>query len=353
MGAQKRKIYIDVLRIMGTLMIMFNHTSTFGFALYTVNTQGILYWIYLVLAILVKVAVPIFFMISGGLLLEREEKVSTVLSKRFTRFCVVLFVGSLIHYFYFSNWQFNMLSVEDFARNIYSGGIVTPYWYLYSYLGFLLMLPILRKLAWGMNTNGYVYLITLYFFMRCMSVVRYAVWHGNVDMSPYFSFFIMGDNIFFPLLGYFIECRLPEIYYEKKYAFRAVVATVTVIGVCAVLTNLHSKATGLWDEGSTQTFFNTFIFIPAGCIYFLVKYWFKKHRLGEKIEIFLCTVGSCTFGVYLFETIYREETKFIFWKVLEHFPTLIACIAWIGCAFVVGVVVSFGLKKLPFVKKLL
>lgn len=72
MGTQKRKTYIDVLRIMGTLMIMFNHTSTFGFALYTVRTQGILYWLYLFLAILVKVAVPIFFMISGGLLLERE-----------------------------------------------------------------------------------------------------------------------------------------------------------------------------------------------------------------------------------------------------------------------------------------
>lgn len=353
MGTQKRKTYIDVLRIMGTLMIMFNHTSTFGFALYTVRTQGILYWIYLFLAILVKVAVPIFFMISGGLLLEREEKVSAVLTKRFTRFLLVLFIGSLIHYFYFSNWQINMLSIEDFAKNVYSGGIVTPYWYLYSYLGFLLMLPILRKLAWGLGTKGYVYLIVLYFLMRCLSIVRYVIWRGNVDMSPYFSFFIMGDNIFFPLLGYFIEYRLPEIYYEKKYAFRAVLTAVVVIGVCAVLTNLHSKVTGLWDEGSTQTFFNTFIFIPAGCIYFCVKCCFKHYEVKEKVHRLLCAIGSCTFGVYVFETIYREETKIVFWKMLEHFPTLIACVVWIGCAFVVGVVSTFLLKKLPLVKKLL
>ena len=320
MLTQKRKTYIDVLRIIGTLMIMFNHTSTFGFALYTVRTQGILYWIYLFLAIFVKVAVPIFFMISGGLLLEREEKVSTVLTKRFTRFLLVLIIGSLIHYFYFSNWQINMLSIEDFVRNVYSGGLVTPYWYLYSYLGFLLMLPILRKLAWSLGTKGYVYLIVLYCLMRCLSVVRYIVWSGNVDMSPYFSFFIMGDNIFFPLLGHFIEYRLPEIYYEKKYVFKAILIAVIVIGVCAILTNIRSKVTGLWDEGSTQTFFNTFIFIPAGCVYFCVKCHFKYHEVKEKMHRLLCTIGSCTFGVYVLETVYREETKIVGkrWFIFQH-----------------------------------
>ena len=126
-------------------------------------------------------------------------------------------------------------------------------------------------------------------------------------MSPYFSFFIMGDNIFFPLLGHFIEHRLPEIYYKKKYVVRAMLAMTVVIGGCAILTNVHSRVTGLWDEGSTQTFFNTFIFIPAGCIYFGIKYWFKCHQIGEKLGDFLCKIGSCTFGVYVFETIYRED----------------------------------------------
>ena len=75
--------------------------------------------------------------------------------------------------------------------------------------------------------------------------------------------------------------------------------------------------------------------------------------MSEKVAEKICTVGTCTFGVYLFETIYREETKQIFWIMLSHFPTLIACIVWILCAFIVGIGVTVILKKLPIVKKML
>lgn len=209
MGAQSRKLYIDVLRILATLMIMFNHTSTFGFALYTVRTSGILYWIYLFLAILTKTAVPIFFMISGGLLLEKEEPIRFMLKKRFLRFFIVLLMGSIIHYVYFSKWQLEVLSVGDFFSNFFSGNIVTPYWYLYSYLGFVLMLPIIRKMAKGMNTREFIYLIMLYFLMKCLQVVQFVVWKGSIEHSPYFSFFIMGDSIFFRCWGIFlnIDCH--------------------------------------------------------------------------------------------------------------------------------------------------
>ena len=354
MGTQERKLYIDVLRIVATLMIMFNHTSTFGFALYTVRTDGILYWIYLFMAIFVKAAVPMFLMISGGLLLAKEEPVFILFRKRFLKFAIVLLIGSLIHYMYFSKWQFDVMSVSDFIEKIFAGSIVTPYWYLYTYLGFLLMLPLLRRLANALDTKGFVYLIILYFGMKCLKVVQFVLWQGSVEHSPYFSFFIMGDNIFYPLLGYFIEYRLPKEFFEKKFwAEISVAISVAVIGFCCILTRWQSVVWNTWDEGSTQTFFNTFIFIPAGCFYFAVKSRLSKWNMSEKVAEKICTVGTCTFGVYLFETIYREETKQIFWIMLSHFPTLIACVVWILCAFIVGIGVTVILKKLPIVKKML
>ena len=350
----KRKLYIDVLRIVATLMIMFNHTSTFGFALYTVRTEGILYWIYLFLAILVKTAVPIFFMISGGLLLAKEEPISTLLTKRFLRFAIALTVGSFIHYGYFSKWQFDVMSVSGFVENMFSGGIVIQYWYLYSYLGFLLMLPLLRKLANALDTKGFVYLLILYFLMKCLDVVQFVVWQGNVEHSPYFSFFIMGDNIFYPLVGYFIDYRLPKEFLEKKKSgWISIVVSAGIIGICCVLTRMQSMLLNAWDEGSTQTFFNTFIFIPAGCIYFVAKYWLSKCRVSEKILNILCKIGLCTFGVYLLETIYREETKPVFWIMLSHFPTIIACVTWILCAFILGIAVTFILKNVPIINRVL
>lgn len=352
MGTQERKLYIDVLRIMATLMIMFNHTSTFGFALYTVRTDGILYWIYLFLAISAKTAVPIFFMISGGLLLEREETLETLLKKRFLRFVIVLLAGTASHYAYFANWERSELSMSGLVERVFSGNMVTPYWYLYSYLGFLLMLPILRKLVSVLQTQDFVYLIGMYFLMKLLSVVQFLVWKGSIEHSPYFSFFIMGDNIFYPLLGYFVEHRLPQKFYEKKYTYVAALSAIVTVGVCCVLTFLQSRLFDVWDEGSTQTFFNTFIFVPAGCLYFIIKYWFAKHFVDEKISRKISAIGECTFGVYVFETIYREETKRVLELLIQYFPTIIACGIWIICAFAMGSVVTLIIKQIPGIRKI-
>ena len=71
-----RKSYLDVLRNIAIFMVLFNHTGSKGFAIFTtVAPQSVSYWIYLFGAIFIKIAVPIFFMISGALLLERENEV--------------------------------------------------------------------------------------------------------------------------------------------------------------------------------------------------------------------------------------------------------------------------------------
>ena len=68
----KRKIYLDFLRIIAIFMVLFNHTGTSGFVLFTVTQRSALYPFYLFNAILIKIAVPLFFMISGVLLLGKN-----------------------------------------------------------------------------------------------------------------------------------------------------------------------------------------------------------------------------------------------------------------------------------------
>lgn len=133
----------------------------------------------------------------------------------------------------------------------------------------------------------------------------------------------------------------------------AICGATIIIGFCCILTYVRSRITNMWDEGNTQLFFNTFIFIPAGSMYFCIKYWVEKHSFSAKLSKLIHTLGICTFGVYVFETIYREETKAVFWKLLPHFPTIIACVMWIFCAFLVGVGVTLILKHLPIARKLI
>ena len=74
--SQTRKAYLDALRILAIFLVLFNHTGVNGYALYMVRRGAALFPFYLFNAILIKVAVPLFLMVSGALLLEKEESTS-------------------------------------------------------------------------------------------------------------------------------------------------------------------------------------------------------------------------------------------------------------------------------------
>ena len=101
MGAaagQKKKIYIEVIRLMAIMMVLYGHTSVNGLMYFNLGKMNrssqIAIWIYPVIAGSVK----LFFMISGALLLRKQESINTVLKKRFLRFFIVTAVAVLIYY---------------------------------------------------------------------------------------------------------------------------------------------------------------------------------------------------------------------------------------------------------------
>lgn len=69
----KRLLHLDLLRLMAILFVIFNHTSDRGYFLFADSVGSWLYFPYMASSVLCKVAVPIFFMISGALLLPKEN----------------------------------------------------------------------------------------------------------------------------------------------------------------------------------------------------------------------------------------------------------------------------------------
>lgn len=73
-----KKLYIEILRIFACLLVIYNHTEEQGFFLYQVDSIGSLpYIVHLIFTITSKCAVPIFFTISGALLITKEESIKS------------------------------------------------------------------------------------------------------------------------------------------------------------------------------------------------------------------------------------------------------------------------------------
>lgn len=351
MKLNNRKLYIDFLRVLAIYMVLFNHTGTKGFVLFTVARDSMFYWFYLFLAIFIKIAVPIFFMISGALLLPKEEDLKSLYKKRVLKYLLILIVCSLMYYVVSKGFNLSEISIANFIEILYSSQLSTAYWYLYSYLAFLILLPLLHKLAKAMSDTEYTYLIILFLCMKLLDIFEFFVWKGTISHNAYFSLFINSSNIFYPLIGYYLEERLDESSYSVSNLIKLVVASIGSIVVCGLLTHYRCHLINEWSESSCQYFFGTLIFVPSITVYYGAKLLFNSITISSTLAKWIKLISSCTFGVFLFEKIYRTITVKVYDILSPYIYSLPACLIWILIACILGTVVTYGLKKIPIVNK--
>lgn len=141
-----RKFYLDILRVMAIFLVLFTHTGLNGNKLYTVTTKGMLQTVYTMLDCFRTINNPLLFMISGALLLGKNEDIATIWKKRVLRFlvCLLLFsyLQSVWNYYYS---DMDVFDIWEFLKGLLSAPVRIQYWYLYSYIFFLIMLSFFKK----------------------------------------------------------------------------------------------------------------------------------------------------------------------------------------------------------------
>lgn len=202
--SQKRNIiYMEVLRIIAALFVIYNHTGTKGYFSYTIENNRVIRIFYMFLSVPCKMAVPIFFMITGALLLGREEPIRKIYFTRIMRIIVVLSVFTLIFdYFNFLrgiiDFNFKRWIIQIYASDSNS------YWYLSALLGTYVMLPILRRLAVGLCQKEYVYMAAVYILYFAVRPLLEALFIPGYTLNGSFSILLFtGQNVFYVLMGHF------------------------------------------------------------------------------------------------------------------------------------------------------
>lgn len=151
--SKKRDVYIDTLRIFACLMVIFNHTNERGFYRYVSDTiGGVKWWMNLIPSIICKSAVPLFFMISGSLLLRKNENIKNTY-KRIPKILIDLVFFSFL-YFGFDTWSSSgTISSLEILKNMATSNY-WHLWYLYAYFALIITLPILREMVKGLQVKS-------------------------------------------------------------------------------------------------------------------------------------------------------------------------------------------------------
>ena len=343
-----RRLHIDALRVLAMMLVLYNHTGERGFTRYE-TAQGPAQGAYLALAVLDTIAVPLFFMISGALLLGREEPLRACLKKRVLRYVLVLVGASTAIYVYICRTDLSVMNPTDCLRGLYDGRITTSYWFLYAYLGYLLGLPLLRKLARAMTERDFLYITALMGVMNALSALQWLCFEGDFVLNSNLLPFTAVRTVYYPLAGYFLEHRLADRVGQRRLLLALFGAGVLGVALgCLVLTRAYA-AYGYWPE----TAFGLFVFAPALAVFAGMKALSGYVRVPARAARVLAEAGACTFGIYLFEKVFRDVSSRVYSALVPVIGGFAACWVWIACAFLLGMAVTAVLRRLPGLRKLL
>lgn len=312
MQKSTRQSYFDFLRILAIFCVIYNHTGKHGVLVYAYTQSSMeKFFGYLLSIITSELPVPLFFMISGALLLGRNESLKELFSKRIFKMTLILVVFSIAMYLYKSGTGTYHYSLSEFFSTFFSAQILPSYWYLYAYLAYLLCLPLLRILVSGMKPVHYIYLFLLYLILGTLPNVI-SLWIKGFSLNGSFSIPFLENIIFYPLMGYYFGTLLS--FQDLKEKYRTPLAISGMIGLC--LTYLFTKIYALPPEEFTS--FNKGIFqsslMSLFVIFIFVLFRCKKTNstLSEKRALLLWKASSLVFGVYLIETPIRESLTPVF-----------------------------------------
>ncbi len=335
-------------------MVIFIHTNNKGPLLYLEKRESTFFWFYLFTDVFVRMAVPLFFMASGAVLMGKEESYGTLLKKRFFRFAVVLVVASVLIYCYrcfrVSNFTF---SVSDFLKRLYSGEISTPLWYLYRYLAYILMLPLLRKLAAGMGDREFRWMFWMFALIRSLTYVDFLLWKGTASHESHFAFMINMDYVLYPLMGWYIDSKQREGKLDGRTALALVAGSALAIGISCFMVYYKCTVLDKWDKATSDSFHNILAFVPTIAIFYVCGLWEQQHRPGPRLSRAVTLVGGLTFGIYLLEYPCRRELSMVYDALKPILNSYLASWVWVFAAFVLAGVITFLLKKVPGVRRYL
>ena len=350
-------VYMDILRIFACLCVMYNHTNERGFMRLSTDDLGSgAFFLDVTMSTICKVGVPLFFMMSGALLIRKEESVQKTLLRmpRMLLDIVIFTFGYSLLDAHIMGQPFSFVStVQTMVGTNY-----WHLWYLYAYLVFLVSLPVLRKLAVGLDETSSKYLFWLAFFFMGIYPMLEALSPVGINNELKLTWVV--SNVFiYPLLGYALENKVPKEFFTKRRLIGIWVLNLVCLVVSEIAEYLLVKSQIGQDLGGyfDERFLISFCVLNAVAVFATVRYFTDHVAFSEKVNVVLAEVGKDTFGIYLLHILFLWKIPALYqiYNKVEHagvFGYHFGILVSVVIAFICAGIATALLRRIPVVKKL-
>lgn len=339
--------WLDTLRTLATIGVIIIHVSS-PLVNMTYAKNMPYWWIGNVVDSVVRFSVPLFLMLSGATLLNKDYNVIAFYKKRLTRVFVpfMFWMVAYLVYRYLMLYpkerpnEMNTIlqwSVDLFLKE----GISKHLWYVYMILFIYLFVPALGKWLRRLSNSRLMALllgwVVVSFFCKSMPINQYCWSSGYADK----------------LLGYFLHTGYLVLgFYLANLSFKLVrirLYSAFVFFVCAISTAVFvyfsSKNAHKLDLGY-YSYFTLFSILQTSSLFL----WVKDTTVGNKFTIQIQSIVSgYSYGIYLVHIMvigifFRYG---IFWTMAHP---LISLLLLTVMTLITSFVIIYVLRKIPFGK---
>lgn len=294
---KERNYNLELIRMSAFLMVIAIHVTNYFCRAYGEVTTGE-YLFSLVIDTLSRVSVPCFFMLTGALLLGRDEPLRKHI-KRLLHFFLALVVWSLVYYL----WNVYYMGTEYDLRRILYMPTEAHLWYLYAMIPIYFVLPFFQVMCRNMDlTMERAFLVVI----TAAVIFNYIV--ALQDGEAYYDIPIIGDRIYsyFVFIGYYL-------YKYRKHIKISQRMTAAVFAVCmAAAFGITWGVTVLTGEHYERALeYGSPFLVLAGAAFFLFVIRLKKSEFNpsEKAKNIIDLICGCSFGIYLIHILFLDNYK--------------------------------------------
>ena len=322
----KRDYSFDFLRIISMFMVIVIHVSNVYSRSFGIISNKY-YLVSLFYNTICRISVPLFFMISGALLLDRNFNKEKYI-KRIIRFITIIAFWDILYLL----WEYFYLGIKyDKLYMLLFKPFRAHLWFLYTIIMLYIVQPIAKKILDKSNFYIKILLLFIWFSLSALCLI-------NGFLAKYFSFF--------SYLGYFIIGKYIYDYSKNNNLKKYNILFLSLIIISFSITIILNYKASLRYNMFYNLYFayrTPFIILSSILGYILVmqNYDNKPHKL-------IILLSDLSLGVYLIHGIFLDITinkfSYIYYNPVYSIPIFSILI------FLSSLIVIFILKKIKISK---
>lgn len=344
--------YIDAIRIFSMLSVVFLHTAAGSLR----GNLGSAAWhLSNIFTAVMGTSVPLFFMISGALVLGSSKTLSVeyTYKKRLLKMFVPFLMWSLVAIAFFEamnlvvagsiRWDVVMSKLKNAPRQ----ATTVHLWFIYVLIPLYMLSPLLKKLVDGLTRELVRYLLILWVLFSALipTIVSFLPERLKplMTLSPAYNLDFMTGYLGYFLAGYYLMTT------ERRFSKRFLAAVILVDTLVISLgTWALTMGSGEYSE-LFKVYSHVFTLVMSASAFLLFKELFRDRRLSPKIAELVRFLSSVSFGVYLLHNLVVELVgmKVKLWPAYSLF-TLFAAYFIVLFITLLGIVIASSLKPTCF-----